>query len=314
VKTIVGLDQLAAVEKGLSVAIGTFDGVHVGHRALVGRAMSKAAANGWASGVITWDRHPNETVRPDHVPPMLTTAERKAELLESLGIDVLVVLPFDERLRHLSAHDFVKEVLAKGLGVDAVYVGHGWRFGHKALGTVELLTELGTDLGYEVEEVGLVEVSGGPASSSRSREAVQRGDLDLARALLARCFDIDGQVVQGDRRGTDLGVPTANVFPDPKLVRPPRGIYACRVRANGEWYAAATNVGVNPTFGGDPDSSPIRIEPHLLDFTGDLYGETIRIEFHHRLRDELDFDSVDDLIAQMKLDIDQTRSLLSDQV
>ncbi|MEA2432604.1 MAG: riboflavin kinase / adenylyltransferase [Actinomycetota bacterium] len=306
-----GLDQLAPVDGGLSVAIGTFDGVHVGHRALIGRAMDKAHSNGWSSGVITWDRHPNETVRPDHVPPLLTSTERKTELLESLGIDVLVVLPFDDRLRNLSAPDFVKDVLAKGLGVDAVHVGHGWRFGHKAMGNVELLTDLGRDLGYEVEELGLIEVSGGPASSSRSREAVQRGDLDLAHALLTRPFDLDGQVVQGDRRGTDLGVPTANVFPEAKLVRPPRGIYACRVRAKGDWYAAATNVGVNPTFGGDPDSSPIRIEPHLLDFSGDLYGETIRIEFHKRLRDELDFDSVDDLVAQMKLDIDDTRSLIT---
>jgi riboflavin kinase/FMN adenylyltransferase len=302
---------LSPSDRGLSVAIGTFDGVHVGHRALIGAAMDKARAHGWESGVITWDRHPNATLRPDHVPQLLTSPERKVELLESLGIDVLVVLPFDEQFSHLSAEDFVKEVLAKGLDVDAVYVGHGWRFGHKAKGTVELLSDMGRELGFEVEELGLIEVAGGPASSSRAREAVARGDLDLARTLLTRPFDIDGQVVQGDRRGTDLGVPTANVFPDPQLARPPRGIYACRVRAKGEWYAAATNVGVNPTFGGDPDSSPIRIEPHLLDFEGDLYGETIRIEFHHRLRDELDFDSVDALVAQMKLDIAQTRSLIA---
>jgi riboflavin kinase/FMN adenylyltransferase len=306
------MDRLAPTERGLSVAIGTFDGVHIGHRALISEAIDTARANGWESGVVTWDRHPNATLRPDHVPPLLTSPERKAELIESLGVDVLVVIPFDEAFSHLSAEDFAKDVLAKGLGVDAVYVGHGWRFGHKAKGTVELLRDLGRTLGFEVGELGLVEVAGGPASSSRAREAVSRGDLELAHTLLTRPFDIDGTVVQGDRRGTDLGVPTANVFPDPQLVRPPRGIYACRVRAKGDWYAAATNVGVNPTFGGDPDSSPIRIEPHLLDFKGDLYGETIRIEFHHRLRDELDFDSVDALVAQMKLDIDETRSLLAD--
>lgn len=293
-----------------AVTIGTFDGVHVGHRVLIARAMTVAAASSLRSVAVTWDRHPMATLRPDKVPPLLTPPERKVELLEGTGVDVMVELPFDEELSRWAPERFAERVLATGVSATAVIVGDGWRFGHKAAGDVALLADLGRDLGFTVEALPLTEVAGEPVSSSRVRAAVAAGDMDLARMLLGRPFDLSGQVIHGDDRGAELGFPTANVAPEAGLARPPRGVYAGRVRTGDDWYQAAINVGVNPTFGGDPASSPVRVEAYLLDFDADLYGEVIRTEFWARLRDERKFESVEDLIAQMKADVEAARSLV----
>ena len=306
-RTLVGLDALGPSERGLALAIGTFDGVHVGHRALIGRAIELAAEEGWEAGVLAWDRHPAQTLRPDKAPALLTTPDRKAELIDSLGVDLLVVLPFDEAFSHITADDFAGDILAKRLGIDAVFVGPGWRFGHERAGDMDLLRRTGADLGYAAVEVEAVEVDGEVVSSSRTRKAVAAGDLGAARTLLGRPFDVDGEVMTGDGRGRQLGVPTANLAVVGGLATPPLGVYAGRARVGGVWYLAATNIGTNPTFGGDK----VRIETYILDFDADIYGETIRIEFHERLRDEKRFDNVADLVAQMNDDIDRTRSLLS---
>lgn len=309
-KTIVGRDRLRPPDAGVAVTVGTFDGVHVGHRMLIERAKQGAARLGAESAVLTWDRHPAVTLRPDKVPPLLTSPERRTELLEEQEIDLLAVVPFDEALSHLPAEGFATEVLAEGLGAKLVVAGRGWRFGHKAAGDVALLEEVGRDLGFDVEEVPLQEVAAGPASSTRTREAVQRGDLELARDLLGRHFDLDGVVGHGAHRGKGLGFPTANIVLDPSLVRPPRGVYAGRARVDDVWYTMATNVGVNPTFGGDPEVSPIQIEAYLLGYERDLYGKTLRLEFWTRLRDELAFESAGDLIDQMAADVERARSIV----
>ena len=306
-RTYVGIDALTRSERGLALAIGTFDGVHVGHRALISKAMHRADAEGWDAGVLTWDRHPAQTLRPDKAPPLLTAPARKAELIESLGVDVLVVLPFDEEFSHISAEDFAGDILAKRLGIDAVFVGPGWRFGHQRAGDMDLLRRMGSDLGYDAVEVGAVEVGGEVVSSSRTRKAVAAGDLETTRTLLGRAFDIDGEVMTGDGRGRQLGVPTANLAVVEGLAMPPLGVYAGRARVGDVWYLAATNIGVNPTFGGDQ----VRCETYILDFDADIYGEPIRLEFHQRLRDEKRFDNVADLVAQMHGDIARTRELLS---
>ncbi len=293
------------------VTIGTFDGVHLGHRMLIERAIASAADAGFASCVLTWDRHPAVTLRPDKAPPALASPERKVELIAALAPDLLVVLPFDEDLAAMEAKDFATQVLGRGLHAREIVVGDGWRFGRKATGDTELLAEIGRHQGYVVSPVRLEEVAGEPASSTRVRRAVAEGDMELARDLLGRPFDIDGAVEHGDHRGKSLGVPTANIAPDPTLVRTPRGVYAGRARVEDVWYAAAVNVGVNPTFGGDEATTPIRVEAYLLDFEGDLYGRWLRVEFWHRLRDEVRFDSAADLIAQMEADIDRTRSLVT---
>ena len=306
-KTYVGLESLTPHDRGLAVAIGTFDGVHVGHRSLIATAMHRAAEEGWDAGVLTWDRHPAQTLRPDKAPPLLTTPARKAELIEALGVDVLVVLPFDEGFSQVTAEDFAEDILAKRLGIDAVFVGPGWRFGHQRAGDMDLLRRTGGDLGYDAVEVGAVEIGGEVVSSSRTRKAVAAGDLEAARTLLGRPFDLDGVVMTGDGRGRQLGVPTANLAVPDGLATPPLGVYAGRARVGDVWYLAATNIGVNPTFGGDA----VRIETYILDFDADIYGEPIRLEFHQRLRDEERFDNVADLVAQMHDDIARTRDLLA---
>lgn len=308
-KALVGHDALAPPERGSAVTIGTFDGVHVGHRALMARTLDEAGARGLASVVVTWDRHPAATLRPGAVPPLLTTPERKVALIEECGVDILAILPFDKELSSWPPERFVEQVLVAGLGVRAVVVGEGWRFGHRAAGDVDLLRRLGEQMDFSVDALQLSEVAGGPASSTRAREAVRAGDMELARAVLGRPFDLDGEVVPGDDRGAALGFPTANIAIDEAYAHPPIGVYAGRAIHGEEIYPAAVNVGVNPTFGGDEAGIPPRIEAYLLDFSGDLYGRTLRIEFHKRLRDERKFDSPDDLIEQITRDVEATRTL-----
>jgi riboflavin kinase/FMN adenylyltransferase len=347
---LVGIDALVAPADGTSLTIGTFDGVHLGHRSLIARAVAHAAELGAKSGIVTWDRHPSVILRPDRVPPLLTTPERKLDLLRHTGVDVIAVLPFTDELSHWPPEKFVADVLVAGLGARHVSVGQRWRFGHKAAGTVELLTELGSAHGFGVEEVDLAHVDGGVVSSSRVRRAVTEGDLASASALLGRPFDVDGTVIHGDDRGARLGFPTANMAVDAALAHPPRGVYACFASVvsarrdgptvlsarrddptvlsarrddptvlsarrddptlDGARHEAAVNVGVNPTFGGDPATTPLRIEAYLIDFDGDLYGRTLRIEFVQRLRDEIAFPSPDELVAQMKRDVEDARAAL----
>lgn len=293
------------------MTIGTFDGVHLGHRALIAGTIAEAQARGIEAVAVTWDRHPNVTLRPDRVPPLLTTPERKVELLAETGIEALAILPFDHELSQWPPERFVTDVLAAGLAAKAVFVGEGWRFGHKAAGDVALLARLGEGLGFEAEAIGLSEVAGAPVSSSRVRAVVEAGDMELASTLLGRPFDLDGTVVHGDDRGASLGWPTANVELDDAMVRPPRGVYGGRARVDDVWYGAAINLGVNPTFGGDPDSVRPRVEAYLLDFEGDLYGEVLRVEFLTRLRDELKFATPEELVEQIERDVAATRALTS---
>ncbi len=308
-KTIVGRSNLGPGTGPVAVTIGTFDGVHVGHRALIERTKSKADELGVTSAALTWDRHPAETLRPDKAPPLLATPEQKVELIEATGIGLLIVLEFDKELSSWPPERFVEDVLVAGVQARSVLVGEGWRFGHRATGDVALLKKLGDENGFDVEPAELAEIHGGPASSSRVREAVAAGEMGLARALLGRPFEVVGPVVRGDDRGHRIGWPTANLVPGPRFARPRRGVYAGRARFDGEYPQAAINVGVNPTFGGDPSSTPIGVEVYLLDFEGDLYGKTIAVEFHERLRDELVFESAEALSEQIKDDVEATRRL-----
>lgn len=299
-----GLEELNMPRSGAVVAVGTFDGVHLGHRALIDGTIAAARDRALVSAVVTWDRHPAETVRPEDVPSLLTSLDRKLELLEETGVDLVVVLAFDEDFSLWSPERFVEDVLVGGLSAQLVRVGHDWRFGHKAAGDTDLLAKLGAQHGFEVDAVGLEHSDDEPVSSTRTRQAVSAGDMEMASRLLGRMFDVDGLVVRGDGRGATLGYPTANLDIDQSLARPAQGVYAGRVRVQGKWYRAAVNVGKNPTFGGEV----LRVEAYILDFDDDIYGETVRLEFWQRLRDELKFDSVDALIAQIDRDVEDTRS------
>lgn len=305
----VGIDALEPAPEGAAITIGTFDGVHLGHRALIARTIAEAETRGCRSIVVTWDRHPLMTLRPEAAPRLLSGPERKMELLDSTGVDAVAVIPFTEELSHLSPQDFVDRVLVQGLNARAIFVGEGWRFGHKRAGDMDLLRKLGAEDGFVAEPIDLASEDGDAVSSSRIRDAVAAGHMNIARRLLGRVFDIDGIVVGGDKRGAGLGFPTANIECDPHLAYPARGVYAGRARVADSWFLAAINVGVNPTFGGDPEVTPVRVEAFVLDFEGDLYGQSLRVEFHHRLRDEMRFSSAHDLVAQMHRDVEATRAL-----
>ena len=326
-KTYYGIDILEPPPDGTVITIGTFDGVHLGHRALIARAINEAADRGASSAVVSWDRHPAATLRPEKMPALLCSPERKVELLSERGQDILAVLPFDEELSQWSAERFVEDVLVRGLGARAVVVGENWRFGKGAAGNVELLTEMGAGLGFDVVGMKLEESGDEPVSSSRIRKLIAEGDLDGAAALLGRRFDLDGVVVHGDDRGKSLGFPTANVELPPGLAHPPRGVYAGRARVGGDatmlppeegdpvprgWYRAAINIGVNPTFGGDPNIHPARVEAYLLDLDADIYGAELRVELWSRLRDEEKFADVDALVAQMHKDVEVTKDIIEE--
>ncbi len=294
------------------VAIGNFDGVHRGHRALIEAARARADQLGAPLAVITFEPHPLQVVRPDQAPLLLTSLRGKARLLAALGVDHLFALTFNEHLRHKSPEAFVHDVLAGGLGARHVVVGYDFRFGHRAAGDVALLTKLSEEYGFGVSALPPVRWQGEVCSSSRIRTAVAAGDLPLANDLLGHAFTVEGRVVAGDRRGRELGYPTANLRPvSGQLLWPPAGIYAAKAAWSGpdgrEQADAAVSLGFRPTFAG----RDLVLEVHLLDRSVDLYGQRLCCAFVERLRDEVAFESIPALQAQMAEDCAQARRILA---
>jgi riboflavin kinase/FMN adenylyltransferase len=285
----VKVTQLPDVEpRARCVAVGTFDGVHLGHREVI-------RGN---DTVLTFEPHPLAVVAPQAAPPLLTTLERKAELLEGIGVDELVVIPFDKDFAAHTAQEFIDGVLVGKLGATHVSVGENFRFGHKAQGDTAMLEADGR---FETRVAPLVEIDGEVVSSSHIRGLVLGGAVMYADRLLGAPFVVQGEVVHGDKRGRDLGFPTANLVPRSGYVTPGHGVYACRT---GDGHLAAVNVGVRPMF---VTGRGELIEAYLLDFDGDLYGTELRLEFLKRLRGEKRFASVDALVEQMHLDVEQAR-------
>ncbi|TML08052.1 MAG: bifunctional riboflavin kinase/FAD synthetase [Actinobacteria bacterium] len=277
-----------AEQRPRRVAVGTFDGVHLGHREVIRGADT----------VLTFDPHPLAVIAPQAAPPLLTTLARKAELLEGIGVEELVVIPFDKEFASHTAQEFVDEVLVAKLGATHVSVGENFRFGHKARGDTAMLE---ADSRFETRVVPLLEIDGEVVSSSHIRGLVLGGAVMYADRLLGAPFVVEGEVVHGDKRGRDLGFPTANLVPRNGYVTPGHGVYACRT---GDGHLAAVNVGVRPMF---VTGRGELIEAYVLDFDGDLYGSDLRLEFLKRLRGEKRFASVDALIEQMRLDVEQAR-------
>jgi len=275
------------------VAVGEFDGVHLGHRTVI-------EGN---DTVLTFEPHPLTIVRPDAAPKLLTTLERKAELVAELGVEELVVIPFDRAFAQRSAEDFVEHVLVETLQATHVSVGENFRFGHRARGDTQLLR---ADERFATRVVPLVEADGEVVSSSHVRGLVLAGEVGVAARFLGAPFAMRGEVVAGDRRGRELGFPTANLIPDQALIQPGHGIYAARARWGDEVRCAAVNVGVRPTFKTD---LVVLVETYLLDWDGDLYGKQLTIEFLARLRGERRFDSAEALIEQMHRDVEDARSV-----
>ena len=299
---------------GTAVTIGAFDGVHVGHRRIIGAIDSLADARGLQTVVVTFDRHPASVVRPDSAPLLLTDLDQKLELLEECGVDYVYVVHFDEERAAETATDFVQEVLAERLNARMVIVGEDFHFGHRRAGDVALLRSMGAELGFEVVGHELVDLEGLPAdgapvSSTRIRAALAAGDLRSADAMLGRPHEVRGIVGHGDGRARDLGFRTANVAVPESICLPADGIYAgWSLTPDGEPHPTAISLGRRPTFYEFADTS--LLEAHLINFDGDLYGQRARVQFVERLRDELKFESVDALIEQMGRDVDRARELL----
>jgi riboflavin kinase/FMN adenylyltransferase len=269
------------------VAIGTFDGVHLGHREVIDEADT----------VLTFEPHPVQILNPQAAPKLIMPFEIKRDVIDGLGVDELVVIPFDRDFAAIEAEHFCRQILIERLGATRVSVGENFRFGAKARGDTAMLS--GRDE-FETRVVPLIEVEGETVSSSRIRALIAAGEVDFATRMLGAPFLLEGEVVEGDRRGHKLGFPTANLVPDDRLVCPGHGVYAAF--ANG--HPAAVNVGVRPTF---ETGRGLLVEAYLIDFEGDLYGRSLRIAFVKRLRGERRFAGAEDLIAQMHRDVEQAR-------
>jgi riboflavin kinase/FMN adenylyltransferase len=311
-----GLDHLPGSWGRCVLTIGVFDGVHRGHQALISRAVELAKDRGLPSVVLTFDPHPSEVVRPGTHPAQLTTLRRKAELVETLGVDTFCVLPFTAELARVPADQFVHEVLVERLHVAAVVVGENFTFGYRAAGDVPLLRSLGQRFGFTVEDAHLVTIptsaaeAGTVFSSTYIRSCIDAGDVVAAAAALGRPHRLEGIVVRGDGRGRELGYPTANLSLPRYAAVPADGIYACwfiRSGPDGETRRqAAVSVGTNPTFSGRER----RVEAFVLDTDEDLYGQRVSLDFVRRLRDMEKFDSADSLVEQVHEDVRQTRQIL----
>jgi riboflavin kinase/FMN adenylyltransferase len=309
------LDAVPAGWGHCVATIGVFDGIHRGHQSIIAEAVRMAGERGIPSLLITFVPHPSEVVRPGSHPPVLTSIVRRAELVEELGVDVFCALPFTLEFSKMAPDEFVHHALVETLHASAVVVGENFRFGHRAAGNVPLLRDLGSRWGFTAHGIPLLTDDGTTLSATFVRSCVQAGDVRAATAALGRPHRVDGVVERGDRRGRELGYPTANLRTDQWAAVPADGVYAGRVFRLDEWgrtlpggplAAAAISVGTNPTF----DVRQRRVEAYLLDFDGDLYGASLGIEFVERLREQERFDSVEALVAQMRRDVDRTRELL----
>ena len=299
--------DLANGERKACLAIGMFDGVHLGHQQVLRQAIEDSHQHEALSVAVTFDRHPTSVIAPDRAPALLQTRAQRLRAIESLGIDAALVIEFDEAFCRKPGAEFVRE-LVDGFGaIHSICVGANFTFGHRRDGDAKLLRTLGQALGFHVHGLAAVSLDGQAVSSTRIRAAVRDGRLDDAGQMLGRTFAIEGTVIEGDRRGRELGFPTANLDTD-GLVLPPNGVYAAHVRlGQEEAHRAVLNIGLRPTLA-KPEPT-LQVEAHLLDFDGELYGQVMEIEFVEQLRDEQRFDSTDELAAQISRDIEHARTL-----
>ena len=292
------------------VTIGVFDGVHRGHQATIGHAVKRAHDLGLRSVVLTFDPHPAEVVRPGSHPAVLTEPVRKAELIEELGVDALCVVPFTPAFSRLSPEAFAHEVLVEALHAAVVVVGDNFRFGHRAAGDVPQLVALGRAFGFTVEDPPLVMADGVLFSSTYIRSCVDAGDVRAAAEALGRPHRLAGVVIRGDRRGREIGFPTANLMVHRYAAIPADGVYAAwliRGGADAARLPASVSIGTNPTFSGRER----RVEAYVLDFDGDLYGERVSLDFVAHLREQRRYDTLEPLVAQIAEDVEHTRGLLA---
>jgi riboflavin kinase / FMN adenylyltransferase len=301
-----GLDAVPTGWGRSVVTVGVFDGVHRGHQQLIGRAVQRGRERGLPVVVVTFDPHPAEVVRPGSHPARLTTLRRRADLVAELGVDGFCVLPFTVETARTEPAEFVHEVLVERLHAAEVVVGRNFTFGHKAKGDVALLTQLGERFGFTVEGHDLITDDGITYSSTYIRSCIDGGDVETAAAALGRPHRVEGVVVHGDRRGRELGFPTANLSTAPYTALPADGVYAGRFVIGDRCLPAAISVGTNPTFSGRVRT----VEAYVLDVDEDFYGFEVALDFEHRLRGQERFSDVSALVERMNEDVARTRELL----
>lgn len=307
-KIIRSARELQTGGRKVSLAIGFFDGVHLGHQQVIRQTILDAQQQEGLSLVVTFDRHPAEIIAPDRVPPLIYNQQQRVQAIGSLGADALLLLPFDEAFSQVDGESFVRG-LVRDLGrIHSICVGENFVFGHKRSGDVALLRRLGKELRFTTHGLEAVSLGNAAVSSTRIRETIRQGELDLAGQLLGRDYSLAGAIIAGDQVGRKLGYPTANVDVRGR-VTPPHGVYAAHASVAGKTWRAAVNIGLRPTL---REAQPtLHVEAHLLDFTGEIYEQPMELRFVQKLRDEQRFPSLDALKAQIQADISQVRELFS---
>jgi len=289
----------ANIARPTVLTLGVFDGLHLGHQLIMKTVVERARAINAVPTVITFEPHPRAVLHPESAPPLLQTFDQKIEALTVLGIEQTIVVHFDNAFAQIRAEDFLRDVVVDRLHAKEVYLGRGFFFGHNREGNIELLRRVREQLGFVADEVSEVRLRGKRIGSTIIRQLLADGRVNLARRMLGRPYGVEGPVARGDARGVGLGFPTANVQPHNRVI-PRRGVYVTSTLIEGKWRRSVTNIGVRPTFG---DALKPSVETHVIDWTGDLYGDVLRVRFLHRLRDEKKFGSVDELKTQIESDV-----------
>ncbi|HSP64140.1 MAG TPA: bifunctional riboflavin kinase/FAD synthetase [Pyrinomonadaceae bacterium] len=289
----------ADIARPTVLTLGVFDGLHLGHQLIMQTVVERARAVGAVPTVITFEPHPREVLHPESAPPLLQTFDQKIEALGVLGIEQTIVIHFDKAFAKIRAQDFLRDAVVDRLHANEVYLGRGFAFGHDREGNIDLLRSVSQSLGFFADEVPEVRLRGRRVSSSRIRELLQQGRVNLARRMLGRPYGVEGRVVRGAERGVTLGFPTANLHPQNRVI-PRNGVYVTATLIEGQWRRSVTNVGTRPTF---ESTAATSVETYVMNYSGDLYGDVVRVRFLYRLREEKKFSSVDKLKSQIEHDV-----------
>jgi riboflavin kinase/FMN adenylyltransferase len=303
-KIIRAANELGHGQRKVCVAIGVFDGVHLGHQQIIRQTVADARGHDAVVLIVTFDKHPNAIVAPDKTPPQIFSRSQKLRAIEALGADALLEIPFDKTFSEKSGEAFIRELARDLVKIHSLCVGADFVFGHKRSGNVALLKKLGAELFFQVHGLAAVALDGQVVSSTRIREAIRAGNFDAASQMLGRPYAICGRIVEGDRLGRQLGFPTANLDAT-NLALPPNGVYAASTKLKEQFYRVALNIGLRPTVAA---GSQLRVEAYLLDFSGDLYGAELEVEVGSKLRNEQRFGSAMELRAQIGRDIAAVRA------
>jgi riboflavin kinase / FMN adenylyltransferase len=289
------------------LTLGVFDGLHLGHQLIMRTVVERAKSADAVSTAITFDPHPRAVLHPESAPPLLQTLDQRLANFEVLGIEQVIVIPFDREFAAQPAEDFLHDIIHDRLHAKEVYLGKGFAFGKGRGGNINLLRNMSDRLGFHADEVPEVQLRGRRISSSAIRKLLDAGQINLSRRMLGRPYGVEGVIIRGDRRGHTIGFPTANLHPHNRVI-PKYGVYATATLVDGTWRRSITNIGVRPTF--EKDSEP-SIETYIFDFDGDLYGDVLRVRFLHRIRDERKFSGIDELKAQIGRDTQRALNYFS---